>query len=88
MGLTKSAGRQLAGEGIRVNAFCPGAVRTEMLTESLDRIPNGEDFVLGRIPAHRFAEVEEAADAILWLCSNRSAYVIGHGLQLDGGMGA
>jgi NAD(P)-dependent dehydrogenase (short-subunit alcohol dehydrogenase family) len=88
MGLTRSAARQLAKHGIRVNALCPGAVRTEMLQQALERIPDGFEMVKKIIPAHRFAESEEAAQAILWLCSEGAAYVIGHGLQIDGGMGA
>jgi NAD(P)-dependent dehydrogenase (short-subunit alcohol dehydrogenase family) len=86
IGLTRSAALHYISRGIRVNAVCPGPVDTPMLQASIG--PNGEEPMKSRVPAHRIARADEIADAIMWLCSTRSAYVVGQGLAVDGGMSA
>jgi len=85
MGLTRTAALEYAGAGIRVNAICPGAVDTPML----DRMVGGDEGVkaafAASIPAGRLALPSDVAQAVLWLCSDRAAYVTGQGIQLTGG---
>jgi NAD(P)-dependent dehydrogenase (short-subunit alcohol dehydrogenase family) len=88
MGMTRSAGVQYARYNIRVNAICPGSVRTNMIKPSIDMIPGGEVTLSKATPVKRIAEPEEMAEAIIWLSSERSRYVIGQGLQIDGGLSA
>jgi NAD(P)-dependent dehydrogenase (short-subunit alcohol dehydrogenase family) len=94
--LSKSAAWEYAKEGIRINAFVAGAFRTPMLEGSMDRAADGdpgarkavEDRWDSMIAAGRIGDPAEAADAILWLCSDASSYVIGHSLIVDGGLTA
>src|SRR5262249_10771641 len=70
--------------GIRVNAICPGFVATPAAA----RI-DGEEMarrVRERVPAQRLAQPEEVADAVVWMLSDRAAYLNGTGLVLDGGL--
>ncbi|MFC5476605.1 glucose 1-dehydrogenase [Massilia suwonensis] len=87
-GLTKSAALEHAKEGIRVNALCPGAVRTPMLARALQREPAMEKKLRAAHPMGRFAEASEIADAVLWLCSEQASFVTGHELSVDGGFTA
>jgi NAD(P)-dependent dehydrogenase (short-subunit alcohol dehydrogenase family) len=86
LGLTKSAAKEYIAHGIRINAICPGTIRTPMLERSLggdpDTIPGFGDW----IPAGRIGTPEEIAAAVLWLCSDGAAFVVGHALQVDGGV--
>jgi 3-oxoacyl-[acyl-carrier protein] reductase len=83
IGLTKSAARELAPRGIRVNAVAPGWIETAMTAEL------GDDFkeqMLPRIPLARLGEPEDVANAVLFLCSNAAAYITGQTLTVDGGL--
>jgi NAD(P)-dependent dehydrogenase (short-subunit alcohol dehydrogenase family) len=86
VGLTRSAARQFASEGIRVNVVCPGTIMTSMLQAALSAIPQGAELVAQSIPARRYGEPAEIADAVLWLCSKRASYVTGLALPVDGGL--
>lgn len=94
--LSKSAAWEYAKEGIRVNAFVAGAFRTPMLEASMDRAANGdpetrktvEERWQTMIAPGRIGDPAEAAEAVLWLCSNASSYVVGHSLIVDGGLTA
>ncbi|MFC5995390.1 SDR family NAD(P)-dependent oxidoreductase [Pseudonocardia hispaniensis] len=85
MGLTKAAAKEYAREGIRINAVCPGAVRSPMLS----RMAGGDDELLESfgeaVAVGRVATPEEVANAVLWLASADASYVNGVGLTLDGG---
>ncbi|MGX4644300.1 SDR family oxidoreductase [Massilia sp. SYSU DXS3249] len=87
-GLTKSAALDYAKDGIRVNAVCPGAVRTPMLARAVGREPGADKKLRAAHPMGRFAEPGEVADAVLWLCSGSSSFVTGHELAVDGGFTA
>jgi len=87
-GLTKSAAVEYAREGIRVNALCPGAVRTPMLARVLGAEVTLEKKLRAAHPMNRFADPQEIANAILWLCSEQSSFVTGHQLAADGGFTA
>jgi NAD(P)-dependent dehydrogenase (short-subunit alcohol dehydrogenase family) len=83
LGLTKTAALEYARRGVRVNAVCPGLVRTPMLMGSLSR---EEIDRLGRgAPVGRVAEPDEIAAVILHLASDDSSYVTGHAMAVDGG---
>ncbi|MEQ8698451.1 MAG: SDR family oxidoreductase, partial [Bauldia litoralis] len=80
--------RGLAGEwgarGVRVNAIAPTFVRTK-LTENLREDREMVQKIENRTPMGRFAEPEEIAGGILYLCSRASSMVTGHVLAIDGG---
>jgi NAD(P)-dependent dehydrogenase (short-subunit alcohol dehydrogenase family) len=86
IGLTKSAALDYASHGIRINAIAPGGTDTPLL----DRITGGSetdrrrDFI-GFHPMGRIGNPEEIAEAVLWLCSDRSSFTTGHTLVADGG---
>jgi NAD(P)-dependent dehydrogenase (short-subunit alcohol dehydrogenase family) len=91
--LTKTAALEYAQRNIRVNALVPGAFRTPMLEEVFDRVsPNdpavAEDRYQKMVPLGRIGRPEEAADAVVWLCSDQASYVTGHALIVDGGLTA
>jgi len=73
---------------VRVNALCPGWVDTPF-NDAFTRQMGGRDallaYVKGKNPMGRFASVEEIAEAILFLASDRSSFMTGHALVIDGG---
>lgn len=86
VGLTKSVALEYASRGVRVNAVCPGSVRTRML----EGFAGGSEEMLtgmGRAqPIGRLGTSEEVAEAIVWLCSDAASFVTGHALAVDGGV--
>jgi NAD(P)-dependent dehydrogenase (short-subunit alcohol dehydrogenase family) len=93
LGLTKSAAQEYAKQGIRINALVPGGFDTPMLRGVFERVspqdPRAAESGLTQVvPLGRVGRPEEAADAVLWLCSNAASYVTGHSLIVDGGMTA
>ena len=88
VGLTKSASDEYAREGIRINALCPGAVKTPMLARAVERDPSSEKKLKSAHPMKRFAETAEIANAAMWLASEQASYVNGHELVVDGGFTA
>lgn len=85
VGLTKSAGLECAPLGIRVNAICPGIIETPMVSGMLESQPEAMAELMKEVPIGRLGRAAEIADAVLWLCSPASTYVIGHALPVDGG---
>lgn len=85
VGLTKSAGLEYAAKGIRINAICPGIISTPMVTGMLETQPEAMDIMMKDVPIGRLGTAEEIADAVLWLSSPYSTFVIGHALPVDGG---
>lgn len=84
VGLTKSLARDLAADGIRVNAICPGVVRTP-LTESYFADGGFERSLAVTVPQGRPGQPRDVANAALYLASELSAYVNGIALPVDGG---
>lgn len=76
-----------AREGIRVNALCPGPLRTEMLMRFLDTEEKRQRRLV-HVPLGRFGEAREMAQAALWLASDESSYVTGSTFLVDGGITA
>lgn len=86
IGLTKSGALQYAKDGIRINAICPGAVRTPMVEKVISVKPKYETVNIAAEPVGRMANPEEIAEAALWLCSDAASFVTGHAMAVDGGM--
>ena len=84
VGLTKSLARDLGPAGIRVNAICPGLIRTP-LTEQYFAESAFEEGLLTIIPQGRVGVAADVANAALYLASDQSAYVSGIALTVDGG---
>lgn len=85
IGLTKSAALDYAGQNIRVNAVAPGYISTAMMERFTGGTAEGRAKVVSEEPIGRMGEPEEIADAVLWLCSDASSFVVGHTLIVDGG---
>jgi NAD(P)-dependent dehydrogenase (short-subunit alcohol dehydrogenase family) len=79
--LTRSAAMEYAERGIRINAVAPGRVVTEMMLAT--RMDIGA--VAAGLPLRRMGQPEEVAEAVVWLASDASSFVVGHVLCTDGG---
>lgn len=87
VGLTRTAALDYIEKGIRINAVCPGATRTQLLANWFQD-PKVEAFILSRHPIGRIAEPEEIARAVLFLASDDASFVVGQALAVDGGLTA
>lgn len=85
--MTRSLALDLAKDGIRVNAVCPGLIETKM-TSALKTFPGGLELWTNRIPMRRQGTPDEAAAAFLFLASDLASYVTGSLLVVDGGLTA
>lgn len=85
LGMTKSAALEYAARGIRINAICPGIINTPMVSDMLNTQPEAMTELMKLQPIGRLGEAQEIADAVLWLCSSGSRFIIGHALAVDGG---
>jgi len=83
--LTKTAALEYSKMGIRVNAIGSGSIRTNIFTRSTKNDPKLEKLYADAHPIGRVGEPHEVAEAALWLCSDRSSFVTGHTLMVDGG---
>jgi 3-oxoacyl-[acyl-carrier protein] reductase len=80
--LTKSLGKEHAGQNIAVNCVTPAAARTRIL----DTLAQSTiDYMLSRIPRGRFLDLEEAASMITWLCTAENSFTTGAVFDLSGG---
>lgn len=84
-GLTKAAALEAAAAGVRVNAVAPGPVATDMLDRFTGGDADAKAGLLATIPAGRAARVEEIADAVLFLASDKSTFLTGQTINVDGG---
>jgi NAD(P)-dependent dehydrogenase (short-subunit alcohol dehydrogenase family) len=87
VGLTRTAALDYIGQGVRINAVCPGATRTRILANWFQD-PKVESFILSRHPIGRIAEPEEIARAVLFLASDDASFIVGQALAVDGGLTA
>jgi NAD(P)-dependent dehydrogenase (short-subunit alcohol dehydrogenase family) len=84
VGLTRSAAKEYAAEGIRVNCLCPALIKTPM-SEAV--IPEGlEELGARHHPIGRIGFPSDIASAAIWLCSEASAFITGISLPIDGGL--
>jgi NAD(P)-dependent dehydrogenase (short-subunit alcohol dehydrogenase family) len=87
VGLTRSVALDYAGNGIRINAVCPGMVNTPMagfVTKNYD--PEIVARMVAQEPVGRFGEPEEIAAAVVWLCSPAASFMVGHAMAVDDGI--
>jgi meso-butanediol dehydrogenase / (S,S)-butanediol dehydrogenase / diacetyl reductase len=82
-----TAALELAEHGIRVNAIAPGIINTRLSAFVIEN-PEQSRVFLDRIPLRRFAEPEEMARPIVWMCSDDASYLSGELLVVDGAMTA
>ena len=85
LGLTRSVALETIRQGVRINAVAPGPVETRMLLEHKALYPEMHAAVEESNPAGRYAQPSEIADAILFLASERSSYMVGQSINVDGG---
>jgi NAD(P)-dependent dehydrogenase (short-subunit alcohol dehydrogenase family) len=90
IGLTKAAALECAPAGIRVNAICPGTVDTPMMAslEKKEGTPGYRQRTEQSIPIGRYGTPEEVAEVVVFLLSDRSAWMTGAALAVDGGRSA
>jgi NAD(P)-dependent dehydrogenase (short-subunit alcohol dehydrogenase family) len=88
LALSRELGIEFARRGVRVNALCPGPVSTPLLQDLFAKDPNQAARRLVHLPMGRFAEVEEIAQAALFLATDESSYVTASTFLVDGGLSA
>lgn len=88
LGLTRTSALEYAARGIRINAVCPGPIETPMLNKLMLANPRMEKSTMAAIPMRRLGQPEDIAEAVVWLNSDRAAFVCGHALVVDGAMTA
>lgn len=84
IGMTKTLAKELGSRGITVNAVAPGYINTDMtaiLSESL------KEKVIELVPLKRLGEVEDIAETVAFLASDKGSYITGQTIQVDGGLG-
>ncbi len=86
VGLTRAAALEYVRQGIRINAVCPGYTDTPMVQKGLAADPVFGERLLQGVPARRLGRPEEIAAAVMYLCSDEAAFMIGQTMVLDGGI--
>jgi NAD(P)-dependent dehydrogenase (short-subunit alcohol dehydrogenase family) len=84
-GLTRAAALEYGRHNLRVNAVCPGPIRTPMMARGLHLRPELEERYVRAEPLKRLGEPEEIGEAVARLCSERASYVTGLPMPVDGG---
>jgi len=88
IGLTKAAALEYSAQGIRINAVNPAVIDTEMVDRLADGMSMKKEDMTTFHPIGRLGRVEEVAEAVLWLCSDKASFVTGHSMMVDGGFTA
>lgn len=86
IGLSKSAALQYVSQGIRINVVCPGLIMTSRMEQVFARGPGVKEWFESKQPTGTGGVPEEAAQAVLWLCSEVASFVTGVALPVDGGL--
>lgn len=84
IGLTRTLAAEWGGRGVRVNAVCPGWIKTEMDAQDMGSGAYGDDDIINRVPMARFASADEVARAIAFLADGND-FINGVSLPVDGG---
>ncbi|AHZ85567.1 SDR family oxidoreductase [Bdellovibrio bacteriovorus] len=85
IGLTKAAALEYAKKNIRVNAVCPGVIKTPMLDRAMKHLHQDPEQFAKAAPIGRMGTPQEIAETVLWLNSDKASFVTGHSLIADGG---
>jgi NAD(P)-dependent dehydrogenase (short-subunit alcohol dehydrogenase family) len=85
IGLTKTVALEYAAKNIRVNAVCPGFIETPMLDRVTDASVKIRDQLIKAVPMRRVAQASEVGETAAWLLSDKSSYVTGVAMPVDGG---
>ncbi|MEG0671795.1 3-oxoacyl-[acyl-carrier-protein] reductase [Clostridium sp.] len=83
IGLTKSVAKELGPRGVTVNAIAPGFINTEMTEVLSDKMKSS---IQDNVPLKRLGEVEDVAEVVAFLASNKAGYITGQVINVDGGM--
>lgn len=85
VGLTKTAALELAKSNIRVNALCPGVIKTPMIDRFTGNNPEVEEQFKNSEPIGRLGTPEEIAETVVFLCSDGASFITGQAIAVDGG---
>lgn len=85
IGLTKTAAREYAREGIRVNVVCPATTDTPMVERFTERWPDWQEKTNSSYPVGRICSSEEVANAVYWMSSDSCVFLTGDALTVSGG---
>jgi A-factor type gamma-butyrolactone 1'-reductase (1S-forming) len=85
LGLTRAAALDYGAQGIRVNALSPGVIETPMMQNQMTAYPPLRDILLAKHAIGRLGQPEEMAEAAAWMLSDRSRFMLGANLSVDGG---
>ena len=88
IGMTKSAAVEFAKQGIRINAVLPAVIETDMYRRFVGEKADFIEALKAQHPIGRIGTADEVANAVIWLSSNKSSFVVGHSLLVDGGLTA
>jgi NAD(P)-dependent dehydrogenase (short-subunit alcohol dehydrogenase family) len=88
VGLTKTAALEYAKQNIRINAVCPGVIKTPMVDRITSLRPGRVDRMTAAEPVGRMGKPEEIAETVVWLCSEAASFVTGFPMPVDGGVAA
>jgi NAD(P)-dependent dehydrogenase (short-subunit alcohol dehydrogenase family) len=89
VGLTRTAAIEYVKDNIRINSVCPGYIDTPMARAAIDAMPGMTEEDAAKFnPIGRMGKPQEIADAVIWLCSEQSSFVLGAALAVDGGITA
>jgi NAD(P)-dependent dehydrogenase (short-subunit alcohol dehydrogenase family) len=84
VGLTKAASLEYAGQGVRINAVCPGMIETPMTQKpGMKQVIDG---LVATSPLQRIGHPSEIGGAVLWLCGDDATYVHGQAIPVDGAL--
>jgi NAD(P)-dependent dehydrogenase (short-subunit alcohol dehydrogenase family) len=84
VGMTEALAIELAPYNIRVNAISPGVIETPMI-DPVKADPKAIEGILARVPMHRVGKPEEVSNLVLFLASDKSSYMTGSTVVIDGG---
>ncbi len=85
VGLTKTSALEYAQQKIRINAVCPGVIKTAMIDRLTGFDAEVEKQYVNMEPIGRIGQPEEIAEAVVWLCSDAASFITGHAMAVDGG---
>lgn len=85
VGMTKSAALEYGSKNIRINCVCPGYTYSNLLKKLHSHDPDMHDKLLKYVPMRRYGEAKEIAEAIIWLASDKTKFITGQSIIIDGG---